>query len=98
MSTVEAGGATVFLEMKISVMPQKGTALFWHNVRRNGDPDMNTQHAACPVVSGIKWGTCVQHIVRGHLGMILPLYGSWGQPFTRLSPEGTYFDVIPNFL
>ena len=28
----------------------------WYNLRRNGDGDYQTRHAACPVLIGTKWG------------------------------------------
>lgn len=55
MSDVEAGGATVFPELGISVQPEKGSALLWYNLHRNGTGDYRTRHAACPVLLGSKW-------------------------------------------
>lgn len=31
------------------------SALFWYNLHRDGSGDMQTLHAACPVVIGDKW-------------------------------------------
>ena len=36
-------------------IPQ-GSAAFWYNLKQNGDPDMRTIHAGCPVLIGDKWG------------------------------------------
>lgn len=50
-----AGGATVWPYAGISVFPEKGSAVFWHNVRASDMPDTFTRHAACPVLIGQKW-------------------------------------------
>ncbi|CAF90979.1 unnamed protein product, partial [Tetraodon nigroviridis] len=55
MSDVQAGGATVFTDIGASVLPQKGSAVFWYNLRPSGDGDYRTRHAACPVLLGNKW-------------------------------------------
>lgn len=34
----------------------QNAALFWWNLRRNGDGDGDTLHAGCPVLAGDKWG------------------------------------------
>ena len=55
-SDVELGGATVFLHGNVTVFPKKGSAVFWHNLHRNGSNDYRTMHAGCPVLVGSKWG------------------------------------------
>ncbi|CAI2350753.1 unnamed protein product [Caenorhabditis sp. 36 PRJEB53466] len=55
MSQPERGGATVFNHLGTAVFPSKNDALFWYNLRRNGDGDLRTRHAACPVLLGVKW-------------------------------------------
>jgi len=56
MSDVEAGGATVFPTLGVTLSPQKGSAAFWYNLHSNGNGDADTLHAACPVLTGSKWG------------------------------------------
>ena len=49
------GGATVWPFAGISVFPEKGSAIFWHNLKTDSEPDVLTQHAACAVLLGNKW-------------------------------------------
>ncbi|KAK8375319.1 hypothetical protein O3P69_008296 [Scylla paramamosain] len=55
MTDVEAGGATVFPQINLSLWPKKGAAAFWHNLHPSGEGDELTRHAACPVLVGTKW-------------------------------------------
>uniref|UniRef100_T1H3X7 Prolyl 4-hydroxylase alpha subunit domain-containing protein n=1 Tax=Megaselia scalaris TaxID=36166 RepID=T1H3X7_MEGSC len=55
LNDIEHGGATVFPELDIGVNPRKGSAVFWYNLKENGDGDTRTIHAACPVLYGSKW-------------------------------------------
>lgn len=45
MSDVEMGGATAFTALRTALWPKKGTAAFWHNLRRSGQGDYKTRHA-----------------------------------------------------
>jgi hypothetical protein len=56
ISDVEMGGATVFTRLGISLKPIKSAAVFWYNLYRNGNGNVLTEHAACPVLKGTKWG------------------------------------------
>lgn len=55
LTDVGHGGSTVFLVPKIAVRPIKGSAVFWYNLYPSGVGDMRTRHAACPVLTGVKW-------------------------------------------
>ncbi|NXF40321.1 P4HA3 hydroxylase, partial [Nyctibius bracteatus] len=55
LSAVKAGGSTAFIYANFSVPVVKNAALFWWNLRRNGDGDGDTLHAGCPVLAGDKW-------------------------------------------
>ncbi|NXN95319.1 P4HA3 hydroxylase, partial [Rhinopomastus cyanomelas] len=55
LSAVKAGGSTAFIYGNFSIPVVKNAALFWWNLRRNGDGDEDTLHAGCPVLAGDKW-------------------------------------------
>ncbi|XP_042858940.1 prolyl 4-hydroxylase subunit alpha-3-like [Penaeus japonicus] len=55
LNDVQAGGATAFYNLKLLVKPQKGSALFWHNLKRNGEYDRRLDHGGCPIILGKKW-------------------------------------------
>jgi prolyl 4-hydroxylase len=55
LNDVEAGGATEFPRLNISVPPQQGALLCWNNALADGSPNDQTIHAARPVERGVKY-------------------------------------------
>lgn len=55
MGKTDAGGATVFIDGGVRLPPTQNAAVFWYNLLPNGDPDLLTRHAGCPVLAGTKW-------------------------------------------
>uniref|UniRef100_A0A8C6TFG5 Prolyl 4-hydroxylase subunit alpha-3 n=1 Tax=Neogobius melanostomus TaxID=47308 RepID=A0A8C6TFG5_9GOBI len=55
LSSVEAGGSTAFIYANFSVPVDEKAAIFWWNLHRNGEGDVDTLHAGCPVLVGDKW-------------------------------------------
>lgn len=55
MSDIGYGGGTAFLYPGVAVQPIKGSSVFWYNLLPSGEADVTTRHAACPVLTGIKW-------------------------------------------
>lgn len=45
MSQPDQGGATVYTELDTGVFPTKNDALFWYNLKRDGEGDLLTRHA-----------------------------------------------------
>ncbi|KAL3317677.1 Prolyl 4-hydroxylase, alpha polypeptide [Cichlidogyrus casuarinus] len=55
LTDVKGGGSTVFPELNAKLDPERGSAAFWYNLKRNGRSETRTLHAACPVLFGSKW-------------------------------------------
>merc|ERR1712226_190712 len=55
LSSIEAGGHTVFPQPGISVKPEKGSALYWFNMGAQNNYDSRIYHLGCPVLYGNKW-------------------------------------------
>lgn len=49
------GGWTAFPRIGVAARPVKGSAIFWFNMKRNGESDPLSLHGGCPVVLGNKW-------------------------------------------
>ena len=57
LSKPEAGGGTVYMSPGYEgiVMPERGTAAFWYDLKSDGIRDQHSLHAGCPVLKGTKW-------------------------------------------
>ena len=55
LSEVPLGGWTAFPRLGVAVQPRKGSAVYWHNLKRSGRSDMHMLHGGCPVILGSKW-------------------------------------------
>ena len=60
----EAGGATVWPFAGVNVFPEKGSAVWWFNTLSDSVPDVDTKHAACPVLLGQKWSMYHDHLTK----------------------------------
>ncbi|BFZ04496.1 hypothetical protein BsWGS_07535 [Bradybaena similaris] len=52
LSDVAAGGATVFIEQNITVIPKQGAAVLWYNFKPSGEPEKSLLSATCPLAVG----------------------------------------------
>jgi len=55
LNAVEAGGATEFPRVPVSVPPQPGALLVWNNMGKDGKPNPLSLHAGLPVERGVKY-------------------------------------------
>jgi len=55
LSSVVAGGDTVFPNLNLRLPAIKGSAVLWYNIKRSGVKDSRMIHAGCPVLLGEKW-------------------------------------------
>ena len=55
MSSVEAGGYTIFPQVAVTVKPEMGDALYWFNYGAQDNYDSRIYHLGCPVLHGNKW-------------------------------------------
>ena len=54
LNHVTAGGHTAFPRLGVSVRPERGSAVLWHNIQEDGWTDMHMLHGGCPVLLGRK--------------------------------------------
>lgn len=55
LSEVEKGGSTYFPQLKLSIHPKRGSALWFGYMGADGVLDMRSEHAGLPVIEGEKW-------------------------------------------
>jgi prolyl 4-hydroxylase len=55
LNDVATGGETVFPELGLSVVPKKGSAVYFEYCNSHGELDPKTLHGGLPVVAGEKW-------------------------------------------
>ncbi len=55
LSDVQAGGETVFPAVNLSVVPKKGSAVYFEYCNSTGQVDERTLHGGLPVIAGEKW-------------------------------------------
>jgi len=55
LSEVEQGGETTFPEIGLSIIPKKGSAVYFEYCNSKGELDPLTLHAGNPVIKGEKW-------------------------------------------
>ena len=55
LNVVEEGGATIFPELGMEVLPQKGSALYFEYTNSQSRVDPRTLHGGAPVTRGEKW-------------------------------------------
>lgn len=55
LNTTEGGGGTHFTKLNKTVMPERGRAVCWNNLLKDGQPNPNSEHAGLPVDAGSKF-------------------------------------------
>ncbi|MBP2239818.1 prolyl 4-hydroxylase [Cytobacillus eiseniae] len=55
LNDVEAGGETIFSKVGLSIVPKKGTAVYFHYGNNHGQVDRLSLHSSIPVQEGEKW-------------------------------------------
>lgn len=55
LNAVEAGGATEFPRLGLTIQPEPGLLVAWNNMTRRGRPNRATIHAGLPVQAGRKY-------------------------------------------
>ena len=49
------GGETVFPFLNIKIQPEKGSAVIFYNMKKNGKEETLSAHGSCPILTGSKW-------------------------------------------
>jgi prolyl 4-hydroxylase len=55
LNEVDAGGATDFPRLELSIRPEQGMLVVWNNMDRRGHPNASVRHAGTPVEAGTKY-------------------------------------------
>jgi prolyl 4-hydroxylase len=55
LNDVDQGGETIFPSIHLSVVPKKGSAIYFEYCNTSGQVDPSTLHGGAPVLSGEKW-------------------------------------------
>lgn len=55
LNDVEEGGETIFPELKLSIVPKRGSILYFSYSNTLGQLDEKTLHGGVPVITGTKW-------------------------------------------
>lgn len=55
LNDVEGGGGTIFPELGLEFMPEKGAALMFASLTREGQLQRQSLHGGSPVTAGVKW-------------------------------------------
>jgi prolyl 4-hydroxylase len=55
LNDVPLGGETVFHKVGLSIVPKKGTAIYFHYANSRGQVDRLSVHSSIPVSQGEKW-------------------------------------------
>lgn len=55
LNNVESGGETIFPKTNLTVVPKKGSAVFFHYGNSLGEVDRMSLHSSIPVKAGEKW-------------------------------------------
>lgn len=55
LNTVEQGGGTIFPELGLEFLPEKGAALMFSSLTRDGRLQSQSLHGGSPVKDGVKW-------------------------------------------
>ena len=55
LNEVLGGGETVFPKVGVSIVPKKGSAVYFHYGNSQGQVDRMSVHSSIPVTKGEKW-------------------------------------------